>query len=135
MMLGACTGDPLALPPAAVMRGAWRYESTPVVRHSPLNEGLKVTIAIDSIDRMRFRGQVTRWFAGDVGVAPTAFGPVSGWVDGHGAVTVLIAPADPGPVTLTVVGALDHDILTIRESWRGSDPGPFRAGGWFERIP
>ena len=70
LLLGAC-GAPTALPPAAAMLGDWSYASAPVARDRPsLDAGLLVTIAVESVDAMHYRGRVTRWFAGDVGVAP-----------------------------------------------------------------
>jgi len=136
LVLDACAGDPTApTVPAAEMLGDWSYASVPAARDLPsLNGGLQVSMAIDSPDGMRFRGRVTRWFAGDVGESPAVFGPITGWVDGNGGVTVLMARATLGAPTLTIVGALAGDVLTVRKSWLGAEPGPFLAGGWFERI-
>ena|SRR5689334_9450508 len=78
LLLSAC-GDPAAPSPATVMLGAWSYASAPIGDHAPsLNTGLHVTIAVDAVDGMRFAGHITRWIAGDVGIAPDAFRPVSG---------------------------------------------------------
>ncbi len=73
LLVGAC-GAPTALPPAAAMLGEWNYSSAPVAYDRPsLNAGLLVTIVVESSDGMHFRGRITRWFAGDVGVSPDVF--------------------------------------------------------------
>lgn len=127
-------GTPTALPPAAVMLGAWSYAGESVVAdpHS-LNAGLHVDIAIESADGGEFAGRVTRWLDGDVGVTPDAFRPLTGSVDGAGGVTLNIAWTAPGAPALTIVGALHGDALTVCESWAGAGPGPFPSGGSFHR--
>lgn len=132
----ACA-DPSASspPPAALMLGEWRYASVAATRDTPtLNSGVHVTIVVDSVDGTRFHGRVTEWFTGDVGVSLDAFGPVTGSVDGDGAVMVAIDRAAPAAATLTIVGTVAGDTLTVRASWLGADPGPFPAGTWFERV-
>jgi hypothetical protein len=57
-----------APPPAAVMLGEWTYSSAAVIRDPPsLNAGFRVTIAIDSLDGMRFRGRVVLWLGAEAG--------------------------------------------------------------------
>jgi hypothetical protein len=94
-----------------------------------------VTIVIDSLDTLQFRGRVTFWFAGDVGFPPDAFGPVTGTLDEDGTVTMWILFATPGAAAITIVGTVAGDVLTVRESWLGANPppGPFPSGGCFER--
>lgn len=78
--LSACT-SPVTSPdaPAAVMLGEWSYAAPNRSAESPtLNTGLHVVVTIDSVEGMRFWGHVTLWFAGDVGIAPSAFGRVWG---------------------------------------------------------
>ena len=134
LLLGACTA-PAALPPAAAMLGAWSYSSASDARDKPsLGAGLLVTIAVESVDAMHFRGRITRWFAGDVGVSPDVFGPVAGSMDGNDRVTVLIPRAAPGGPTLTIIGLLSADVLTVLESHSESAPGPFPTGGRFQRA-
>ena len=83
VFLSACASVSDAVTPSAVMLGEWSYASAHVVAAAPdLNTGLRVQISIDSLDGMRFWGRVTLWFVGDVGITPSAFGRVSGTVDG-----------------------------------------------------
>lgn len=138
VVLGACAEGPTALALAessGLILGEWRYASALVVRETPsLNTGLRVTIVIDSLDVIQFRGRVTFWFAGDIGFPPDAFGPVTGSLDEDGAVTMWIPFATPGAPAITIVGTVAGDVLTVRESWLGgADPGPFPSGGCFER--
>ena len=134
LLVGAC-GAPSALPPAAAMLGEWNYSSAPVAYDRPsLVAGLLVTIVVESADGMHFRGRVTRWFAGDVGVAPDVFGPVTGSMDGNDQVTVLISRTAPGEPTLAIVGVLSGDVLTVLESRLEATPGPFPAASRFERA-
>jgi hypothetical protein len=135
LLLGACEA-PTAPSPAAVMLGGWTYDSPTIGDHAPSpNTGLHVTLAVDSVQGMRFFGRVTRWFSGDVGIAPDAFGPLTGSVDGAGGVTVVIARAVPGTPSLTTTGEIAGDVLTVRDSWFGAEPGPFPSGDRFRRAP
>ena len=137
VVLGACAEGPTSLPPqdtSGVILGVWNYASALKVPEAPsLNTGLRVTIVIESHDAMQFRGRVTFWFAGDVGVPPSAFGPVTGSLYEASAVTMLIPFTAPGVTAITIVGTVSGDVLTVRESWLGASPGPFAAGGCFER--
>lgn len=118
------------------MLGAWSRRNTAVDSGAPsLNAGLLVTIVIDSANGMRFAGHVGRWFAGDVGIPPGVFGPVTGRVDGQGGVTIVIAYAAPDNPPLTISGSVGADVVTVRESSVGAQPGPFPAGDRFERVP
>ena len=47
--------------------------SKPPADAPALNTGLQVRVMIDSLDGTRFWGRVTLWFAGDVGISPSAF--------------------------------------------------------------
>jgi len=134
LLVGAC-GAPTALPPAAAMLGEWNYSSAPVAYDRPsLNAGLLVTIVVESSDGMHFRGRITRWFAGDVGVSPDVFGPVTGSMDGNDRVTVLIPRMAAGAPTLAISGVLSGDVLTVLESRLEAAPGPFPAASRFERA-
>jgi hypothetical protein len=134
LVLGGCA-TPTALPPAAVMLGAWSYASAPIGDHAPsLNTGLHVTVTVDAVEGASFSGQVSRWIAGDVGIAPDQFGPVTGRVDDAGRVTFFIPQATSGPI-LAIRGSLNGDVLTVHESWSGAEPGPFPSGGTFRRSP
>jgi len=55
-------------------------------------------------------------------------------MDGNDRVTVLIPRSAPSGPTLTIVGVLSVDALTVLESRIGSEPGPFPAGGRFQRA-
>jgi hypothetical protein len=119
--------------PSAVMLGDWSYSSPHVVRSGPdLNAGVRVQIGIDSLADKRFWGQVTLWFAGDVGISPAAFGRVSGSVDDGNGVTLVIPRANEP--SLMVLGDVATDVLTVRECHAGTEPGPFAAGAAFVRL-
>ena len=136
VLYSACT-TPVAAPPsaAAVMLGEWSYASPQALRESPvLNTGLHVQIRIDSLDGMRFSGHVTEWFAGDVGISPTAFGRVSGTVDGSNGVAMVIPREPTTSRPVTVMGEVADDVLTVRDCHAGTEPGPFAAGSAFRRL-
>jgi hypothetical protein len=133
-LVWAGCGAPTAPPPAATMLGAWNYNSGLGVDRPSLNAGLHVTLTVDSVAGMACFGRVTRWLAGDVGIGPGAFGPLTGSVDVLGAVNLRIPWAGPDLPALTVIGVLDGDLLTVSESWFGTAPGPFPAGSLFERA-
>jgi len=117
------------------MLGDWSYTSPQVVGAAPdLNAGLRVQIAIDSLEGMRFWGRVTLWFAGDVGIPPTAFGQASGTVDGGNGVTLVIPRQPTNARPLMVTGDLAGDVFTILECHAGTEPGPFVARTAFLRI-
>lgn len=141
LLISGCEADQptanveLAAAPAAAMVGEWTHTSAPRARESPsLNAGLTVTIVIDSADGAHFRGRVTLWFAGDVGLSPEAFGPVAGSVDGEGGVTLVIPSAASGGPPLTVLATIAPSALTVLESRLGGEPGPFPPGARFERT-
>ena len=120
---------------AAVMLGEWSYGAPHRLDESPtLNAGLQVRITIDSLERMRFWGRVTVWFAGDVGIAPSAFGRVAGRLGDSNSVSLEIPRASTGGSTVMVMGELAGDVLTIRNCYSGADPGPFAIGTAFERV-
>jgi hypothetical protein len=93
-----------------------------------------VEVAVDSLDGIRFWGRVTLWFAGDVGVPPTAFGRVFGTIDESNGVTLVIPrePTDAHP--LMVLGQLAGDVLTVIECHAGTETGPFAAHTAFLRL-
>ena len=125
-----------AAPPAAVMLGEWSHRNAVADSGAPsLGAGLLVTSVVDSVDSTWFRGHVGRWFSGDVGVSPAVFGPVTGSVTERGSVTIVIAYAAPDTPALTIWGSVAADVVTVRESSAGTQPGPFRAGDHFERSP
>ena len=125
-----------AAAPSMAMLGEWSYASPRAPRESPtLNTGLRVQIRIDSLDGMRFSGHVTLWFAGDVGVSPTAFGRVSGTVDASNGVTLVIPREPSNGRPLMVTGEVAGDMLTVRACHAGTEPGPFAAGSAFRRLP
>lgn len=133
LLISAC-GSPTELPPAAVMLGAWTYDSAPIGDHAPsLNTGFHVTLAVDSAEGMQFSGRVTRWLAGDVRVPADAFRRLTGGLDGAGGLTITVPRASGS--TLTITGDLSGDIITIHESWAGAEPGPFPSGESFRRSP
>ena len=134
--LSACAASVNApLEPSAVMLGAWSYATPHVAGAEPsLNAGLHVQMAIDSLEGMRFWGRVTLWFAGDVGIPPTAFGRVSGTVDGGNGVTLVIPRQPTNARPLMVTGDLAGDVLTVLECHAGTEPGPFVARTAFLRI-
>jgi len=117
------------------MLGEWSYSSPHALRESPaLNTGLRVQIRIDSLDGMRFSGHVTVWFAGDVGIPPSAFGRLAGRIDEHNGVTLEIPRHAPGQSAVTVVGELAGDVLTVHDCYSGVDAGPFASGTTFVRV-
>lgn len=135
--LTACASSPTALQvPASVIVGEWSYASAAPTPEPPsLNTGLHVTILIESSDGSQFRGRVTFWFAGDVGVAPAVFGPVTGTLDNAGTVMMRIPFAAPDAPAITMVGTVAGDVLTVHDSVCGEGPGPFLSGRAFERSP
>lgn len=136
ILLTACAGsviDPVV--PSAVMLGEWSYASRSVAGGGlTLNAGFRVQIDIDSLDGMHFWGRVTLWFAGDVGIPPTAFGRVSGTLDGRNGVTLVIPREPTNGRPLMVMGEVADDVLTIRDCRAGTERGPFAAGSAFRRL-
>lgn len=134
--LSACTSS-VAAPdsPADVMLGEWSYAAPNRIGESPtLNTGLHVVVTIDSVEDMRFWGRVTLWFAGDVGIARSAFGRIAGRIDEHNGVTLEIPRQLPGQVSVMVMGELVGDALTVHDCYSGADSGPFASGTTFERV-
>ena len=115
----------------AALLGRWEY----VARRPPTRgAGLLVTLELDSAAGMDFSGRVARWFAGDMGVSPAAFGPVSGRIDGA-TVTITIPFASAAVARVDVQARLvAADTLQIASSRRGNGPGPFAAGSRFART-
>jgi len=120
--------------PAALMLGEWSYAAPSRSSESPtLNTGLHVVVTIDSVGDRRFWGRITLWFAGDVGIAPSGFGRITGRIDEHNGVTLEIPRASS---TVMVVGDLAGDVLTVRDCQSGAEheSGPFARGTAFERV-
>jgi hypothetical protein len=132
-LLVGCHHDPAALSPAATMLGEWSYAASQIAEPPTLNSGLHVGVVIDSIDGARFWGRVAHWFAGDVGISPSAFGRLSGSIDDVNEVTLVIPRETPGDRVI-VMGALAGDVLTVRDCHMGSEPGPFADGSAFMRL-
>src|SRR5581483_2850008 len=86
----------LHLPPAAELMGRWAYVAprAPAPPGRPtLGGGLRVTLTLDSAAGRTAYGQVTHWFAGDVGIPATAFGRVAARLEDSAQVTIIIPPA------------------------------------------
>ena len=134
LAIASCT--PPSAPETSPILGEWSYASRVAATEAPiLNAGLRVTIVIDDIDGTVLRGRVAKWFAGDVGIAPNAFGPVTGAIDAAGVVSLRIPRTAVGSAPITIIGTVDGRLLTIHESWLGEAfPGPFPTGGTFERA-
>src|SRR5689334_22937129 len=73
---------------AHIMLGEWNYLGAVTSPDPSLNAGALVSIVIDSAAATDFRGSISRWFAGDVGVPTKLFGPVTGAVGENGSVWV-----------------------------------------------
>jgi hypothetical protein len=136
VFLSACAASVIGpVAPSAVMFGEWSYATPRVATEElTLNAGLRVQIDIDSLDGMRFWGHVTLWFAGDVGISPSAFGRIAGRIDEHNGVTLEIPRASPSQLAVMVVGELAGDVLTVHDCYSGADAGPFASGATFERV-
>lgn len=112
------------------MLGLWEYAGArPAGGEPSLSQGFRVALEIDSAVADRFRGRVTLWFAGDVGIPRQAFGPVEGTVRADGEVTLVIPYAKASVEPVTIAGRLTGggDTLAIGASRRGAEPGPFAA--------
>ena len=137
LVVSACAEATSPRGPSSPILGEWTYASRGAVNEVPtLNTGLHVTIVIDHVDGTALRGRVAWWFAGDVGLPPAAFGPVTGTIDDAGVVSLHIPRTAVGAAPITIAGTVDGPVLTIRESRLGEAvPGPFPSGGCFERSP
>lgn len=135
VFLCACNHTPVTpVSPAAIMLGEWSYHAPSQRPDTPtLNAGVRVSVVIDSLDATRFWGRVTLWFAGDVGVAPSTFGRVSGSIADRSGVTIRIPrePADDHP--LMIIGEVSGDVLTVLDCRAGADTGPFAPQSLFIR--
>jgi tungstate transport system substrate-binding protein len=135
---GGCTTDTTGGPgagdsTATGLLGIWQYRA-PVHATAPgLSAGLIVTIEFDSLRGPVAYGRVTQWFAGDAGVSPESFGPVTGGAEGR-AVSFSIAFARPGLAPIAVRGELRGDTLAIMATHRGEEPGPFAIGPGTEFV-
>lgn len=120
-----------AQPSAAALLGRWEYvapRSRPPARPS-LGAGLQVSLELDSAAGPTAHGRVGRWFAGDMGVRPAAFGPVTAQLGDSGRVTITIPATRPEVAAITVLTARrGDDTLAIIHSARGNDAGPFAEG-------
>jgi hypothetical protein len=126
---------PLASSAAAAMLGSWQYVSPRRPSDPPvLGVGLIVALTIDAVEDSSFRGSVDLWIAGDVGLAPDTFGPVSGTIGSRGHVTLEIPFRQDGRPPLELVGTVVTDTLTVEGSICGGEPGPFTSGSKFVRF-
>jgi hypothetical protein len=122
----------LLVPPAAALLGRWEY--APPARLSPplrptLGIGLQVMLEFDSAAGGTAYGRVGRWFAGDVGIRASAFGPVTAELGDSGRVTITIPPARTEVAPITVVATRrGGDTLAISTARQGNDTGPLTAG-------
>jgi hypothetical protein len=120
------------VPPAAALLGRWEY--VPPARLSPptrptLGIGLQVMLELDSAAGGIAYGRVGRWFAGDVGIRGSAFGPVTAEMGDSGRVMMTIPPALTKLAPITVVASRrGGDTLAIVHARQGDDAGPFAAG-------
>lgn len=112
----------------SAMLGQWEYLAPrrSAAAGTVLTPGLQVTLEIDSATGNAFQGRVARWFAGDLGALPTAFGPVTGTVGDAGAVRVTISYANAALPPIALAGTLSGDTLIIPHPGT-AEAGPFRA--------
>jgi len=134
--LAACgaPSGPLNPPIAAVMLGDWTYSDAPAPSQEPsLNIGIHVTLTIDTAAGTAFGGRVTSWFVGDVGEPPAEFSGLQGSIDGGRNVRIEFRRTKSG-TTITILGVVAGDVLSIRESRLDDGPGPFAVGNTFDRV-
>ena len=115
---------PVAPAPAAVLLGRWDYfpaSRAPATQAPALGGGLQVTLEFDSVSGGTAYGRVRRWFAGDVGISPRAFGQVVGRVIGGEVELTLSRPR----LIIVQAALVGRDTLAITTSRISSDPGPF----------
>lgn len=136
LAIAACDAEAIApASPAAVMLGRWQYAAPAMGGDGPsLNAGLQVTLAIDAVDDADFRGRVERWFSGDVGISPDAFGSIAGTMVTGQEVVLTIPYARAGAPSLRIVGVVANDVLKVSECWMGEEPGPLAVGAEFVRL-
>jgi len=122
---------------AAMMLGEWTHSRAPSIPPAApaLSAGFFVSITIDSARGSRFWGHVGQWFVGDVGLPANGFGPVTGSLDSaYGVVLQVASGGANGLAVLQIEGQIDGDVLTVRASWMGPEPGPFPSGCRFQRL-
>jgi tungstate transport system substrate-binding protein len=121
-----------AQPSGAALLGRWEYVAPPRSRppaRPSLDAGLQVSLELDSAAGPTAYGRVGRWFAGDMGVRPAAFGPVTAQLGDSGRVTITIPATRPDVAAVTVLTTRrGDDTLAIMHSARGNDAGPFAEG-------
>ena len=98
-----------------------------------LGVGLLVALTIDAAEDSSFRGSVDLWIAGDVGLAPDTFGPVTGTIGSRGHVGLVIPFRQDGRPPLELIGTVVTDTFTVDGSTCGGEPGPFPPGSTFVR--
>jgi hypothetical protein len=105
-----------------------------------LGGGLRVTLTLDSAAGRTAYGQVTHWFAGDVGIPATAFGRVAARLEDSAQVTIIIPPARspaaaPAPIVVRT-RRRGRDTLAVSPAEPGDQAGPFGTGlpGMFVRT-
>jgi tungstate transport system substrate-binding protein len=122
-------------PPAAELMGRWAYVAprAPAPPGRPtLGGGLRVTLTLDSAAGRTAYGQVTHWFAGDVGIPATAFGRVAARLEDSAQVTIIIPPARspaaaPAPIVVRT-RRRGRDTLAVAPAQPGDNAGPFGTG-------
>lgn len=117
LLLACHHHQPAPQSPAAALLGTWQYRSG--IAHDTtrpsLNAGLQFALTFDSVGGQRAFGQVTHWFAGDVGGLPGTFGRVVATFDSTGTVTVVVPYARGNAEPLRFVTRLTDDTLAIIE--------------------
>lgn len=127
-------------PPAAELLGRWEYVAPrpPAPAGRPtLGGGLRVTLTLDSAAGRTASGQVTQWFAGDVGIPASAFGRVAARLDDSARVTIVIPPVrSPAAPIVVRTQRRGRDTLAVSPAEPGDHPGPFGTGlpGMFVRT-
>jgi hypothetical protein len=132
-LVGCQHHRPAPQSPAATLLGTWQYRSVAradTTRPS-LNAGLQFALTFDSAAGRTAFGQVSHWFAGDVGALPGTFGRVVATFDSTATVTVVVPYARGNAEPMRFVVALQGDTLAIL---RGSDSFPTTAGAKFVRA-
>jgi hypothetical protein len=133
LLLACHHHQPAPQSPAAALLGTWQYRSGMArdTTRPSLNAGLQFALTFDSVGGQRAFGQVTQWFAGDVGALPGTFGRVVATMDSAGTVAMVVPYARGGAEPMQFLLALHGDTLTIVH---GSESFQTTAGAKFVRA-
>ncbi|HXI34915.1 MAG TPA: hypothetical protein VNH63_12575 [Gemmatimonadales bacterium] len=104
--------------PAGALLGTWQYRSG-IARDTTrpaLNAGLRFALTFDSAAGRAAYGQVSNWFAGDVGALPGTFGRVVATLDSAGTIAIVVPYARGNAAPLQFLLTLQGDTLAIRSS-------------------